>query len=141
MEMKHVFTEEQILTPDAKMPDLTNADPETLCSAVVSLLDGHKAQNIKVLEVTDQTILADYFVICTGNSNTQVKGLAGEVEYKMNLSGVDYLRMEGYEEGTWVIMDYASVLVHIFVRDQREFYNLEKLWSEGKDIDISALLK
>ncbi len=139
MELQNLQEENVQLTP--KMPDLTGADPKTLCETIVKLLDAHKAQDIKVIEVTDQTILADYFILCSGTSNTQVKGLAGEVEYKMNLANVPHLRMEGYEEGTWIVLDYASVLVHIFVRSQREFYNLEKLWSEGKNLDISALLQ
>jgi ribosome-associated protein len=80
-------------------------------------------------------------VLCTGTSNTQVKALAGELEYKMKLAKVDYLRMEGYNEGSWIIVDFGSVLVHIFQRETRDFYNLEKLWSDSKDIDISALLK
>ena len=126
---------------ETKMPDLSAAEPKDWADAIVALLDTHKAQDIKVLEVFDQTIVADYFVLCTGPSNTQVKALAGELEYKMGLAKVDYLRMEGYNEGTWIIIDYGSVLVHIFQRETRDFYNLEKLWSDSKDIDISALLK
>ncbi len=126
---------------EVKMPDLSSAEPKVWADTIVSLLDAHKAQEIKVLEVFDQTIVADYFILCTGTSNTQVKGLAGEVEYKMNLAGVPHLRMEGYNEGSWVIIDYGCVLVHIFQRETRDFYNLEKLWSDAKDVDISALLK
>ena len=126
---------------ETKMPDLSAADPSDWADAVVALLDAHKAQDIKVLEVADQTIVAEYFVLCTGTSNTQVKSLAGEIEYKMGLANVDYLRMEGYNEGSWIIVDYGSVLVHIFQRETRDFYNLEKLWSDSKDVDITALLK
>lgn len=133
------ITEEE--NGEVKMPDLSAAEPKVWADTIVSLLDAHKAQEIKVLEVADQTIVADYFVLCTGTSNTQVKGLAGELEYKMGLANVPYLRMEGYTEGSWIILDYGSVLVHIFQRDTRDFYNLEKLWSDAKDIDISSLLK
>ena len=126
---------------ETKMPDLSGAEPKDWADAIVALLDAHKAQDIKVLEVFDQTIVADYFVLCTGTSNTQVKSLAGEIEYKMGLANVEYLRMEGYNEGSWIIVDYGSVLVHIFQRETRDFYNLEKLWSDSKDIDVSALLK
>ncbi len=124
-----------------KMPDLSNASPKELADTITTLLDAHKAQELKVLEVFDQTIVADYFVLCTGTSNTQVRALAGEVEYKMGLANVSHLRMEGYAEGTWIIMDYGSVLVHIFQRETRDFYNLEKLWSDAKNVDISSLLK
>ena len=136
-----IMTEEELTGETPKMPDLSAAEPKTIAETVVSILDAHKAQNIKVLEVTDQTIVADYFVICTGTSNTQVKGLAGEVEFRMGLAKVPQLRMEGYNEGTWVIIDYGSVLVHIFQRETRDFYNLERLWSDSKDVDISALLR
>ncbi len=136
---KFIITE--LENGEVKMPDLSAAEPKDWADVIVALLDAHKAQDIKVLEVFDQTIVADYFVLCTGTSNTQVKALAGELEYKMKLAKVDYLRMEGYNEGSWIIVDFGSVLVHIFQRETRDFYNLEKLWSDSKDIDISALLK
>ena len=117
---------------EVKKPDLSASEPKVWADTIVSLLDAHKAQDIKVLEVFDQTIVADYFVLCTATSNTQVKGLAGEVEYKMGLAKVPYLRMEGYNEGSWVIIDYGSVLVHIFQRETRDFYNLEKLWANRR---------
>ena len=136
---KFIITE--LENGEVKMPDLSAAEPKDWADVIVALLDAHKAQDIKVLEVFDQTIVADYFVLCTGTSNTQVKALAGELEYKMKLAKVDYLRMEGYNEGSWIIVDFGSVLVHIFQRETRNFYYLEKLWSDSKDIDISALLK
>ena len=136
---KFIITE--LENGEVKMPDLSAAEPKDWADVIVALLDAHKAQDIKVLEVFDQTIVADYFVLCTGTSNTQVKALAGELEYKMKLAKVDYLRMEGYNEGSWIIVDFGSVLVHIFQRETRDFYNIEKLWSDSKDIDMSALLK
>ena len=138
MENINIFETENC---EVKMPDLSGAEPDVWADTIVALLDTHKAQDIKVLKVYDQTIVADYFVLCTGTSNTQVKALAGEIEYKMGLAKVDYLRMEGYNEGSWIIVDYGSVLVHIFQRETRDFYNLEKLWSDSEDIDVSALLK
>ena len=108
---------------------------------VTRALDEKKGIDIKLLKIDKVSSLADYFLICTGTSNTQVKALAGELEYKMGLANVPYLRMEGYNEGSWIIVDYGSVLVHIFQRETRDFYNLEKLWSESEDVDISALLK
>ena len=135
------FTSAYDLSDTEHMPDTKDATPEEIAATIVSLLDEHKAQELKVLHVTDQTVLTDYFVLCTATSNTQVKSLAGEVEYKLGLAGIEHRRMDGYESGEWVVIDYASVLVHIFQRSTREFYNLEKLWSEGKDIDISKLLR
>ena len=141
MDNEKTFLTEEESGEEPKMPDLSAAEPKTIAETVVALLDARKASDIKVLEVTDQTIVADYFVLCTGTSNTQVKGFAGEVEYKMGLAKQPPIRMEGYNEGTWIIMDFGSVLVHIFQRETRDFYNLERLWSDSKDVDISALLK
>ncbi len=129
------------LSNTENIPDMKEATPAEIAATIVSLLDEHKALDLKVLHVTDQTVLTDYFVLCTATSNTQVKSLAGEVEYKLGLAGIEHRRMDGYESGEWVVIDYASVLVHIFQKSTREFYNLEKLWSEGKDIDISGLLR
>ncbi len=139
--MEYQNTPETNETQAPAMPDLSGADPKALADTIVSILDDRKARDIRVLEVFDQTIVADYFVLCTATSNTQVRAIAGEVEYKMGLAKVSPIRMEGYNEASWVIIDFGSILVHIFLRDTRDFYNLEKLWSDAKDIDISALLK
>lgn len=85
--------------------------------------------------------MADYFILCTGTSNTQVKALAGEVEFKLEQAGVHLRRMEGYQEGSWIVMDYSSVILHIFHRETRDFYQLEKLWSDAENVDLSALNK
>lgn len=115
-------------------------EPRRLAEKIVSILDLHKAMGIKLLHTEEKTTLADYFVICAGNSNTQTRGLADEVEYKLGLEGVTPLHTEGYESSTWVLMDYGSVVVHVFNSETRRFYNLEKLWNEAEEIDISALL-
>ncbi len=114
--------------------------PFELAKKIIKVLDEKKGRNIKLLKVDDKTIIADYFIICGGTSNTQVKGLSDEVEYKLNLCGVDPHHIEGMESASWVLMDYSSVLVHIFTRDTREFYNLEKLWNDAEEIDISEYL-
>jgi len=77
-------------------------------------------------------VLADYFVICTGSSNTHVKSLADEVEYKTNeLLGIQPNHIEGYSDNTWTLLDYGAVVVHIFTKEGREFYKLEKLWNDA----------
>ena len=97
-----------------KLPSLANATPEELAHAIFDVLDAKKAQNIKVLRVNDQTIITDYFVICTGNSSTQVKSLMGEVEHKISLRGVEPHHVEGRDNSAWIIADYSHVLVHVF---------------------------
>ena len=101
-----------------------------LADAIAEALDAKKAKDIKVLYVEDKTVLAEYFVICTGNSTTQVKALAGEVEYRLGLRGVEPYNVEGRDNGTWLVLDYSNVIVHIFGREAREFYNLDKLYED-----------
>lgn len=105
-------------------------DAKTLAEAIAEVLDSKKARDIKVLYVEDKTVIAEYFVICTANSSTQVKALAGEVEYKIGLRGVDAYNVEGRDNGTWLLLDYSNVIVHIFGREAREFYNLDRLYED-----------
>jgi len=117
-----------------QLPSLEGATPEELAHAIFDVLDAKKAQNIKVLHVEDQTVITDYFVICTGNSSTQVKSLGGEVEYKLGLRGVDPVHFEGRDNNGWIVIDYSSVIVHIFSRENRDFYKLEKLYGDSQEI-------
>lgn len=114
--------------------------PRELAEFIVKTLDSKKARKIKLLRIEDKTVLADYFVICEGTSNTQIRALAGEVEEKLEEIGMPLLHVEGYNEASWTVLDSNSVMTHIFSRDARDFYKLEKLWSDAEDIDISALL-
>lgn len=111
-----------------------------MAEIMVRELDEKRARSIKLLYVEDQTILADYFVIATGNSNTQLRSLSGYVEEKLKKSGVEPLHVEGYNEASWILMDYAGVIVHLFTPETRQFYNLEKLWSASQEIDISGMI-
>ena len=87
------------------------------------------------------TTLADYFVIATGTSNTQINALCGAVEKAMKEQADELpLRREGYRDGTWVLLDYGCVTVHVFSAEAREFYSLERLWSDGKPLDLSSVL-
>ena len=123
-----------------ELPSLANAEPIEVAKEIVRVLDLKKARDIKLLKVADQTIIADYFVICGGTSNTNIKALAGEAEYKLSLRGVAPLRIDGYSEGQWIVLDFGSVMVHIMSRNDREFFKLEKLWSDAEAVDISDLL-
>ena len=122
-----------------KLPSLKGATPEELAHAIFDVLDAKKGQNIKVLRVNDQTVITDYFVICTGNSTTQVKGLAGEVEYRLGLREVDPTHFEGRDGGAWIVLDYSSVIVHIFSRENRDFYQLEKLYGDAEEITFIGI--
>ena len=108
---------------------------------IVKALDSKKAEDIKVIKVGDLTVIADYFVIADGTSSTQTKALANEAEYKMQENGVVPNRVQGNNGSNWVIIDYGDIVVHVFSKEQRDFYNLERLWRDGEDIDISDWVK
>ena len=114
-------------TVQKQLPTLKGATPEELAHAIFDVLDAKKAHNIKVLRVEDQTVITDYFVICTGNSSTQVKSLGGEVEFKLEERDVSPAHFEGRDNNGWIVLDYGTVIVHIFNRENRDFYKLEKL--------------
>lgn len=116
-------------------------DPLKVAEYVVSVLDSKKAGDIKLLHVADKTIIADYMILCSGNSGTQIRSLGDEVEYKLGLCGINISHSEGIPSGGWVLLDYGSVIVHIFSREARKNYNLEKLYEDGDEVDISALLE
>ena len=109
---------------------LTGGDARALADAIAEVLDSKKGRDIKVLYVEDKTVIAEYFVLCTGNSSTQIKALAGEVEYRIGLRGVEPYGSEGRDNNSWMILDYSNVIVHIFSREARDFYNLDKLYED-----------
>ncbi len=109
---------------------LDTSDAKAVADAIAEVLDSKKARDIKVLHVEDKTVIAEYFVLCTGNSSTQVKALAGEVEYRLEQREVKPYSVEGRDNNSWILLDYSNVIVHIFSREAREFYNLEKLYED-----------
>ena len=114
------------------MPSLENATAKEIAEAAAQALDSKKAKDIKVLRVEDKTVIAEYFVLCTGTSSTHIKALADETEYRLTERGLPPYRVEGRDNNSWWILDYSNVLVHIFSRESREFYNLDKLYAEDK---------
>ncbi|MBR2986463.1 MAG: ribosome silencing factor [Clostridia bacterium] len=127
---------EELFTPY----DLSNAEPLEIAKAAVSILDKKKASNIKLLRVADNTVLTDYFVIVTANSNTQMKSFADELDYQLGRCGIEPKSIEGEKESKWMLLDYYSVIIHVFTRDARDFYKLEKLWADAEEINIDDLL-
>ncbi len=111
-----------------------------MVGVAVKALDSRRGRDIKVLYTGDQTTLADYFVICNGTSNTQVRALADAVEEAMTRNGEEPHHVEGHRGGQWTLLDYSSVVVHVFTEEAREFYNLERLWSDAAPVDVSQYL-
>lgn len=111
---------------------------EELAKKIASVLDSKKAINIKLLKLSDETILTDYFVIANGTSTTHVKNLAGEVEFKLGEEGVKPAHAEGMAGNAWILLDYTTVIVHVFTKEARDFYNLERLWADAEVVEFKA---
>ena len=111
-----------------------------IVKTAVKALSTKKAFDLKVIKVDDITVLADYFIIATGSSTTQVKSLADEVDYKLSEAGVEPNHIEGKTSG-WILLDYGSVVVHVFYKKDREFYSLDHLWEDGTEIDVDKLIE
>ncbi|GHU53010.1 ribosomal silencing factor RsfS [Clostridia bacterium] len=105
---------------------------------IAKTLDEKKAENIQIIRVNDLTVIADYFIIATGNSTTQARSLADYVEFK--LGEIKPHHTEGYDTKEWIVLDYGDIIVHVFNKDTREFYKLERLWSDGEILDLNTVL-
>ena len=115
-------------------------NPKDMALTIAKALDDKKGQDIKVLETGALTTLADYFVLCSATSSTQIKALGDECEKVMKEAGELPHHIEGHRGGTWVLLDYGCVVVHVFSAEAREFYSLERLWHDGKPVDLSGVL-
>ena len=115
---------------------MTNKD---LIKIVVEALENKKTEDIKIVKVEGLTTITDYFVIATANSTTQVKAAADEVEFKLKQLGIEPNKIDGYQNAEWIALDYFQVIVHVFNRDTREFYSLEKLWRDGSIVNVEEL--
>ena len=107
----------------------------------VKALDSKMGVDIQLIEITDVSTLADYFLICTASSSTHVKTLCDAVEEAMDNAGEPMLSREGHRSGTWVLMDFGCVVVHVFTQETRAFYNLERLWQDGKQVNLNGILE
>ena len=111
-----------------------------LAEIAVKALDSKKGKEIRLIRIDKITTLAEYFVICTGTSNTQINALCDAVEKELTEKGEEPLHREGYRGGTWVLLDYGCVVVHVFNDEARKVYSLEHLWADGEEVDLSAIL-
>ena len=107
-----------------------------LAKKAVEILDKKKGMDLKLIGIRDISVLADYFVIATGTSSTHVKALADEVEYQLGQAGVKPLRREGMDARNWILLDYGTVIVHVFYPETRDFYDLEHLWADATPVEI-----
>jgi ribosome-associated protein len=111
-----------------------------LMELVVRTADDKRAENIAVLDMEGISLVADYFVICQGNSEKQVQAISKEIKDVALENNIQLRRMEGFDHARWVLIDLGNVVVHVFHRDDRSYYNLEKLWGDANTVDVDAIL-
>ncbi|MBE6975814.1 MAG: ribosome silencing factor [Ruminococcaceae bacterium] len=107
---------------------------------VTKALDAKKGMNIKLLRINDVSSIADYFLICTGTSSTHVKTLCDYAEYTLDQLGEPMLGREGHRGNSWELLDYGSIVVHVFTEEAREFYDLERLWADAENVDLKDII-
>ena len=110
--------------------------PDEVAAFIIKALDNKKAQEIKLLKIANLSILADYFVICTATSTTHLKTLSDEIEKTLKDNGEPPLHREGRRAGGWVLIDCGCVVAHLFLKELRDFYMLERLWSDAEEVAI-----
>ena len=120
------------------MTEMTDIE---IVKKIVTTLDNKKAGNIRILKIGDLTILANYFIIAEGTSTTQVKALADEVDFRMGQLGIEPKCAISQQGQNWITLDYIDVVAHIFYKETREFYDLERLWADGEELNVEEFLK
>lgn len=114
--------------------------PKEIAIAVTKALDEKKGMDIKLLKIDKVSSLADYFLICTGTSNTHVKTLCDYAEFTLEELGETMLGREGHRGNAWELLDYGTIVIHVFTEEAREFYALERLWADAEAVDLSNIL-
>lgn len=105
----------------------------------VQALEDKKAEDICIIDISEVSVLADYFIIAGGNNTSQIQALADTVDEKLGKSGYPLKQMEGYQSANWILLDFGDIIVHIFDKENRLFYDLERIWRDGKKIDLNDL--
>ena len=121
-----------------EVTSLEGATAAEVAKVIADVLDAKKGRDVKIIHVEEKTVIAEYFVLCTGNSSTQVKGLVGEVEYQLERRGITPYNVEGRDNNSWILIDYSNIIVHVFSREAREFYNLDKLYGDSSAVSVST---
>ena len=126
---------EMEMVPEVKAP-IDSDNSREIAVEIARVLDSKRGKDIKIIHVEEKTVITEYFVICTGNSSTQVKALVGEVEFKLEERGLSPYNVEGRDNNSWIVMDYSNVIVHVFSREARDFYNLDKLYGDAEAVEF-----
>ena len=102
-------------------------------------LDDKLAEDIKIIDIRSISVLADYFIIADGNNKNQVQAMVDNVQEELFIVGYEMKQMEGYREGNWILLDFGDIIIHIFDKENRLFYDLERIWKDGKEVSIEEL--
>lgn len=105
----------------------------------IEALEDKKAEDIRVIDISEVSVIADYFIIAGGNNRSQIQALCDSVEEKLGRAGTPVRQIEGYDAANWVLLDFGDVIVHIFDRENRLLYDLERIWRDGKQVDVKSL--
>lgn len=112
-----------------------------MAQLVCRALDEKKGRDIKVIDIHDVSVIADYFVIASGSNQNQVQAMVDNVEEQLGHAGFEPKQVEGVRNSSWILMDYGDVIVHVFDEENRLFYDLERIWRDGKTLDMEEFLK
>ena len=113
-------------------------DTKKLARLTVKALEDKKAEDIRIIDISDVSVIADYFIIAIGSNRSQIQALIDHVEETLGREGKSPRQIEGYDTANWVLMDYQDIIVHVFDRENRLFYDIERIWRDGKSIDLEA---
>ncbi len=114
-------------------------EAKEMAKLAIQALEDKKAEDIKVIDISDISTIADYFIIASGKNRNQIQTLCDNVDETLGRAGVMMKQTEGYKSASWILMDYGDIIVHIFDTENRLFYDLERIWRDGKEIDASGL--
>lgn len=117
---------------------MTKENIKELAAMAIAALEDKKAEDIRVIDISEVSVLADYFIIANGSNRSQIQALSDAVEEKLGQAGYPVKQMEGYDNANWVLLDFGDIMIHIFDRENRLFYDLERIWRDGKAVDLFA---
>ena len=116
-----------------------SANAKELAAKIVEALEDKKAEDIKIIDISQVSVIADYFIIASGTNKNQVQALVDNVDETLGRAGYEAKQMEGYATANWVLLDYSDIIVHVFDSENRLFYDLERIWRDGKTISLDEL--
>lgn len=119
----------------------TNMTSKELTKLAIEALEDKKAEDIQVIDISEVSVIADYFIIANGTNRSQIQALSDNVEEALGRAGTPARQIEGYNTANWVLLDFGDVIVHVFDKENRLFYDLERIWRDGKKVDTEEFLK